>query len=152
MSTQTVAQYMRTSQEAYSGVRQPRELGRVLHRSPRLGASPSVLRLKFVAPLIAFVVTDLADFQTTVMGIHTGVSHEGDPLMASVILHFGLGAILYPLILGTVVAVLSLKLGCARGYRVLTTGVVVGLWFAAIVHGMAAYSNAAILHNAGVGL
>ena len=152
MSTQTVGQYMRSSQAAYSGVRAPREIWSIVRRPRRVGASSSVLQLRFVAPLIAFVATVAADIQTTVMGIHTGISHESDPLVASIILHFGLGAILYPLILGTVVAVLSLKLGCARGYRVLTTGVVAVLWFAAIVHGMAAYSNAAILHSAGVGL
>lgn len=152
MTTRTVSQYMSASQSAHA--RTQTSLGKWNPASATASrpAQPSPLQAKYLAPLAACIVTMVADIVTTLVCIHSGVAHEGDPITAWAIAHYGPNVIVAPLIIITPLALLSIRLGLRRGYKVLATGVLVMLWVAAVVHGAAAFSNAEILHAAGFGL
>ena len=150
MATRSVAHYMKDSHRNYGAT-----LARVGQWDARAArtvypATPTNIRVSRVAPLLAFLVTMVADIVTTVAGIRSGITHEGDPLAAWVISHFGLMALTLPLILVTGLGLFGLHLAKLKGWRVLATSILAVLWAAAVIHGMAAISNAEILHAAGM--
>lgn len=152
MTTRTVSQYMSASQSAHARTQTRLGLWNPTSAAASRPAQPSALQAKYLAPLIAFVVTMVADIVTTLVSIHSGIAHEGDPITAWVMAHYGLNAIVAPLIIVTPLALVGISLGLRRGYKVLAMGVLVVLWAAAVVHGAAAFSNAELLHAARIGL
>ena len=152
MTTRTVAHYMKDSHNRYGASLADGSQWNPHAARQAYPAATGLARLRFVAPVIAFIVTVVADIATTVASIHSGIAHEGDPLAAWVISHFGLAALTLPLIIVTVMALFVLHLAQSRDWRVLATGIVAVLWIAAVAHGVAAFSNSGILRAAGMSI